>query len=126
MEVSTPRFKRGFGVHKPRSSSAVRESRFTAADLGGRKVEELPVAEATFFLAPFIRMSSFEGEWDCHTARARLIGVQKVTIDFRGRESSPRPTICIPSDLFAGLQAFLHTQPFRQAATKPLYFSVYI
>lgn len=41
-------------MHEPRSSSAVRESRFTAADLEEREVEGFAVADATFCLAPFI------------------------------------------------------------------------
>lgn len=40
--------------HEPRSSSAVRESRFTAAGLEEREVERFVAAEATFCLAPFI------------------------------------------------------------------------
>jgi len=43
-----------FGLYEPRSSSAVRESRFTAADLEGREVDGFAVVGATFCLCPFI------------------------------------------------------------------------
>lgn len=123
MEMSTPRCVRGFGVHKPRSSSAVRESRFTAADLGGRKVEELPVADATFFLAPFMRVPSFERERDGHTARAQLIGC---TIDFRGERAVADPPSAHLRTCLQVCKCFLNTQAFRPVARKPLYFSVCI
>ena len=42
------------GVYEPRSSSAVRESRFTAADLEEREVEGFADTDATFCLAPFM------------------------------------------------------------------------
>ena len=41
-------------LYGPRSSSAVRESRFTAAALEEREVDRFAVAEAAFCLGPFI------------------------------------------------------------------------
>ena len=88
--VNTPMCE-SFVLYKPRSSSAVRESRFTAADLEAREVEGFVVVDSTFCLGPFI----WGGRMDGHTARDQLIGSRgktshKDAIDFATQRQSNR------------------------------------
>lgn len=65
------------GLYEPRSSSAVRESRFTAADREEREAERFAVADAAFCLAPFIGKGGVvETEWPpstCSLGRDRYV-----------------------------------------------------